>query len=398
MTTPIQLPLKFVKLSDLSIPPQTKTRQLRQLQQFRYNIIVETKDGKLENLKGIDIDEMMDTMDKFDKNNTVISKLAILTGIYPNSDLKDNFLLIVKKGKDMYDVFARKKRGVFKHSSINSGKIIEERFEFQKQNLQGISLEDVKELIRKSWNQFGGRKAPQQSATKFKVGHKKRGNDGGIWEIIKTKSGVKRWKKVKESSQRSNRGKSYLTHDNGGRPFLVNINKNNVEIYKQPKLTFEEIDELYEKKSSYTILVKRYNNTDKIFIGKSPLNKSTKYSGGHGPKFDGNTILLKLKASNRYVFIGDGIYEFDAPEEINAYYSSVGNNDVPYPVALSKNFAYFMLKEDTVYIPRNEFRKDVDWSDGYHSFYGHMLPRDAPPPKFTKKKFKNLKKVHDRIW
>lgn len=38
------------------------------------------------------------------------------------------------------------------------------------------------------------RKAPSDSATKFKVGKKMRGNDGNIWIIIKASNGVQRWK------------------------------------------------------------------------------------------------------------------------------------------------------------------------------------------------------------
>lgn len=44
--------------------------------------------------------------------------------------------------------------------------------------------------------QLGARKGPAQSATTFKFGTKKRGLDGGIWEIARTKDGVKRWNKV----------------------------------------------------------------------------------------------------------------------------------------------------------------------------------------------------------
>ena len=38
------------------------------------------------------------------------------------------------------------------------------------------------------------RKAPSESATKFTVGKKMRGNDGNIWIIVKTSNGVQRWK------------------------------------------------------------------------------------------------------------------------------------------------------------------------------------------------------------
>lgn len=40
------------------------------------------------------------------------------------------------------------------------------------------------------------RQGPEQSATKFKIGTKKRGNDGNMWVIVKTKTS-KRWSKNK---------------------------------------------------------------------------------------------------------------------------------------------------------------------------------------------------------
>ena len=40
------------------------------------------------------------------------------------------------------------------------------------------------------------RKSPTESATLFKVGTRKKGNDGNMWEVKTTKTGVKRWTKV----------------------------------------------------------------------------------------------------------------------------------------------------------------------------------------------------------
>ena len=37
------------------------------------------------------------------------------------------------------------------------------------------------------------RPSPSESATKFAVGHKKRGNDGNVWAVIQTRT-AKRWK------------------------------------------------------------------------------------------------------------------------------------------------------------------------------------------------------------
>jgi hypothetical protein len=40
------------------------------------------------------------------------------------------------------------------------------------------------------------RKSPTESATKFPVGEKKKGNDGNLWIVKKTKTGVKKWIKI----------------------------------------------------------------------------------------------------------------------------------------------------------------------------------------------------------
>ena len=40
------------------------------------------------------------------------------------------------------------------------------------------------------------RPSPSESATLYKIGHKKKGNDGNMYVIIETKNKIKRWKKV----------------------------------------------------------------------------------------------------------------------------------------------------------------------------------------------------------
>lgn len=125
----------------------------------------------------------------------------------------------------------------------------------------------------------------------------------------------------------------YGIHDNGGRPFLVKVSNNNVEIYQ------EEMDS--DGNWNYTKLIKKYKPL-KTFIGKSLLNPTTEFSGGYGKEFDGNSILLKI-GTDRYVYIGSIIYEFSTDgDEIVKYYSPVGNNDVPYPFAYGKKNVYLM--------------------------------------------------------
>lgn len=44
------------------------------------------------------------------------------------------------------------------------------------------------------------RKGPTESATKYKVGTKKMGNDGNMWVILSAQSGTHRWKKIGTNS------------------------------------------------------------------------------------------------------------------------------------------------------------------------------------------------------
>lgn len=63
------------------------------------------------------------------------------------------------------------------------------------------------------------RKGPSVSATKFRLGTKKKGNDGNIWKIVQNKHGTKRWlkesktskKQIKTSKKQRNRRVSYGT-------------------------------------------------------------------------------------------------------------------------------------------------------------------------------------------
>ena len=52
------------------------------------------------------------------------------------------------------------------------------------------------------------RKGPEESATLFSVGTKKKGNDGNMWVIVKNKNGVKRWQKKTNKSRKSYTKKS----------------------------------------------------------------------------------------------------------------------------------------------------------------------------------------------
>lgn len=179
---------------------------------------------------------------------------------------------------------------------------------------------------------------------------------------------------------------SYLTHDNGFKPFKVIVDGDNVSIYKT------------DKDGDYTELVKKYRNVKKVHVGKS--------TGGIGDHtkaeehmFVGNSILLEL--ATKCIFIGHEVYEFAMDDTIVHYYSKIGNNDVPYPVLVGSENVYFML--DRVYVDRVEFPEKMtrdQWEDAYGIFYGNW---DTDIYKWIhslndfKEKMKKVKMIQRRI-
>lgn len=94
----------------------------------------------------------------------------------------------------------------------------------------------------------------------------------------------------------------------------------------------------------FTKKIKEYD-FHHIFMGTSVPNEMTNFSGGFGEKWNGNTILLHIKDNDnklKYVYIGASINEFTADEPIIEYVSSVGNNCVSYPYAVSTTYGYDM--------------------------------------------------------
>lgn len=161
--------------------------------------------------------------------------------------------------------------------------------------------------------------------------------------------------------------KDFLVHCNYGRPFLVYVGEK-TRIYKKSEKHYIEDDSESIQYDYYIDLVAEYEPT-KIFIGKSPLNEGTEFSGSHGDSFDGNSILLEI--GSKKVFIGVEVYEFETKDKILEYYSPVGNNDVPYPFAIGEDNVYFMC--DMRYVPKHIYDMHVpaEETDVYMYFYGY---------------------------
>lgn len=197
--------------------------------------------------------------------------------------------------------------------------------------------------------------------------------------------------------------KYYFIHDNRSRPFIVYYNKNNLNVYIYGDSSIIQSNKYFKLNNDYNMpylyldLIKFYKPV-KIFIGKSILNDMTQLLNTFGKEFDGNTILLHL-SKNTYVYIGDGIYEFNIPlnDEIINYYSIIGNNDVPYPVAIGKKYLYFLLEGDKTYIDFKFFinLNEKQLSNAYSYYYGHN--GDKPLEKYSKK-IKNLKFIYGQLF
>jgi hypothetical protein len=155
--------------------------------------------------------------------------------------------------------------------------------------------------------------------------------------------------------------KSYLIHDNGGRPFRVEIQGKEVTVFKNMD-TYDMVDGKFVTIPKPEKQIKEFT-ADTVFVGK----KSSKggYDGLKPKEAEGNSILLEV--GSKYIYIGSEIYEW-APvkgDVIEAYSSNIGNSDVPYPYAIGKTHIYIML--DKVAVEKSFFTVKDDIYQQYYA-------------------------------
>ncbi len=156
----------------------------------------------------------------------------------------------------------------------------------------------------------------------------------------------------------------YFTHDNGGNPFKVIHDPSNHSINVFGNY---EYDATTYQKNIYS------NPYKKIWIGKSLMDDMTKFSGGYGKKFDGNSILVEV-SENTYVFIGDKIFTFKTQYPIKKFLSPVGNSDVPYPFAIDTVNNIYLLVEDIIITPTKKNQSVFEKSENpYLKYYDLKL-------------------------
>ena len=210
-------------------------------------------------------------------------------------------------------------------------------------------------------SKYQTRKSPAFHASDCK-GLQKKGKDGTYVSQV-DKRGIYKW--VKKGTQKR-KGKFYDVHDNGSRPYRVYIDGSSVSIYKG---------------DAYDILIKKIS-VKKVYLGKGKGSAA------------GNSILLHV-SGKKYVYIGHEIYEFQMEDTVDSYFSLIGNSDVPYPVLLGTEYAYFML--DRCYVPRTSFSPSMtksDWEDAYQRFYGWRNPMTGEKQSVDTMKGKKMKGFH----
>jgi hypothetical protein len=266
------------------------------------------------------------------------------------------------------------------------------------------------------------RDSPPYPAQECK-GKQKKGNDGKLYKSESDTRGIYRWKCISTKTKKNKKTqskkriihrskyvlsktkkvsdkpktkmdthlkvkgeKSYLIHSNGARPYIVYVSPKKVTAF------FREYDSTRDKYDETKKVVD--TEYDNVFIGDNEDNLQHYDSfKGQDP---GNTILIHTK-NNDYIFIGDDIYSFSTPndEKITHYYSPLGNNDVPYPFAVSNNYTYFML--DKVKLPNQIISLDNKdspfYKDRYSQFYGFHI-EDKKERKKWEKMIKEMKEPY----
>ncbi len=290
--------------------------------------------------------------------------------IFQNKQLCIDFLLDHSK-TNLIDLFEKHNIALFAQNSDYDGNP-KTKEEFLDQIKNCIELEN------KFWFNSGNSHYNVQ-LLKFDTSCTIKLSAKGYWNYLIGK--ISKQKKFKKKNKE--KYDRYITHNNGCRPFIIFKNKktNKVSIYRHMYLL--NLDDriykkIYNKKILYDIKVQSYT-VKRLLVGEDE-------------RFPGNSVLLDL-GNSRYVFIGHCIYEFsiEADDEIINYFSEVGNSDVPYPVAISRKNAYFMLYKE--YLPKDDFPENISWyHQAYTFFYGHNRNE-----KMVGKPFMNIENIHHNL-
>ena len=180
----------------------------------------------------------------------------------------------------------------------------------------------------------------------------------------------------------------YQIHDNGDTPFEVNVRGKTVEVCKGAKNADGDYDNYDEQVMKLAVKA--------VYPGTNLQTPMEVRVFGSDPAV-GNTVLLHV-TGDTYMYIGGEIYQFNLQrgETVEAYYSKIGSNDVPYPVLLGTQRVYFPLEH--VSVERALFDRydmnEMEWADAYQYYYGYKGKRGM---KKTATRIKGIKVLRKRF-
>lgn len=148
------------------------------------------------------------------------------------------------------------------------------------------------------------RKSPEESATLYKIGIKKKGNDGNTWIITENKNGVKRWKLYEQTVEKTSNNLDLTKLNNFG------ISRNGSEMIgnKSQICNLDLINKLLYIKISSKYIIEADNQEIIIYLKNCYIN---------GP--------YSLKNLNRKVWIKIYFFNDDIDKNLS---SSKSNKDI----------------------------------------------------------------------
>jgi len=191
---------------------------------------------------------------------------------------------------------------------------------------------------------------------------------------------------------------TYLTHSNHAKSLLVCVQQDlrDVHVYRMSaKVKKERADaavesaaantvvatySIEEEKTAYRELVQKFT-PEQVFVGETPKKRASSKSSNGAVDFNGNSILIKLKDNNQYMFITDKIRKFATKnDKISSFSLAMGKNGLPYPIAVGdKN--YYSLGDELLYLAKAEFPDTVkddmqlvyELMKSYHPFMFNLV-------------------------
>lgn len=195
-----------------------------------------------------------------------------------------------------------------------------------------------------------GRKAPAAHAAEMELGRVMYVLGGQPWIV-----------EAAGKSQRWNKATGYFTHDNGGRPFYVKPRADGTITVFRAKYD-KKAEELPKYGPLYDKVVCTIPAYEKLWVGANKGKYANKYEGENV----GSSLLVHVHG-NKYIYIGDRIIEFTAPELITEYHGIMGNSDVVYAFAKGDKNTYFFAG-GVSYLPNTVIAP----GDPYVTFYGDV--------------------------